>query len=408
MLDSKNDSEDGFAVKTSTKEPNSSVDQLRPPIVRRAKLILFVLGLLNNSGYVIVLSAAADLANRFHQEKLMSLFSGSLVFFSIAVKMFSATFLLKLKHKARVKIAVAFFLLGVASIILALRVENFQIALLGSLLLGMGGAFGDSAIQGFMKAFPPETFVGYSSGTGGAGVFGSFYYFLLKVYGFEVSKIFIILLLAYVLYYFCFCYLIGLKLRLDSTVRAVAPDSETVEDNEAHVNEEISLDVIPVLLKKLWFYSLNFGLVYYFEYSTFGYLAETTSLKQTGDLFIAQYFFLIVQCTYQVGVFVARSSLSLFKISKLQILTFIQATLFTFWMLSATVFDVNAYVLLGAVLAVGFVAGLAYVNTIYMILEDREILKKEKEVCLNINGMASDLGVICSSISGFVFKRIVG
>lgn len=392
----------------TTNEPKiQSINQLRAPIVRRAKIALFFLGLLNNSGYVIVLSASADLADRFHQEKLMSLFSGSLVFFSIGVKMISAWFLLKLYHKMRIGVAIAFFFLGLSSIILALRVENFELALLGSLFLGMGGSFGDSSIQGFMKAFPPETFVGYSSGTGGAGVFGSFYYLLLKIYDFDVSKIFLFLFPAYVLYYFCFSYLIRLKVRLDATVRIASVESDIVEGKEAHINEELSLSVIPIILRKLWFYSLNFGLVYFFEYSIFGYLAETASVKFTGDLFTMKYLFLVIQCVYQIGVFIARSSLQLFKISKIQYLTLIQGFLFILWILFATVIHASEYVLIGAVLIVGFVAGLTYVNTIYMILEDERILKMEKEVSLNINGMAADLGVICSSVSGFVFKQFV-
>ena len=396
-----------LALNTQKGQNIQTTSDLRAQIIRRAKLTLFFLGLLNNSGYVIVLSAAADLANRFKKERLMSLFSGSLVLLSIAVKFLSARFLLKLHHKIRVGIAVSFFFLGLLSIVSALQIESFVLALLGSLFLGMGGSFGDSTIQGFMKAFPPETFIGYSSGTGGAGVFGSFYYLLLKVYGFDVSKIFIFLFPAYILYYVCFSFLIRLKVRLDSSVRVAAVEYDIVEDIEAHVNEELSLSVIGDLVRKLWFYSLNFGLVYFFEYSIFGYLAETSTEKLTGNSFTVKYLFLVIQCAYQIGVFIARSSLQLFKISSIQYLTFIQANLFAMWILFATVLQTSESVLIFTVLAVGLVAGLTYVNTIYMILEDEKILKKEKEVSLNINGMAADFGVICSSLSGFMFKRIV-
>ena len=80
---------------------------------------------------------------------------------------------------------------------------------------------------------------------------------------------------------------------------------------------------------------------------------------------------------------------------------------FGLWIGFATFLSVSEYVFFCTVFTVGIVAGLTYVNTVYMILNDNRIDKGEKEVCLNVNGMFSDSGVVLSSICGFFFKRMI-
>lgn len=59
----------------------------------------------------------------------------------------------------------------------------FFIALLSSVLFGVGSALGESTTLGFCKGFP-STVVGYfGSGTGFAGIFGSGILLVLKAAG---------------------------------------------------------------------------------------------------------------------------------------------------------------------------------------------------------------------------------
>jgi battenin len=384
-------------------EGKEAVDKL----ILRAKLAFFLLGLLNNCGYVIVLSAASDLSKKLHREEHMSLFAGCLVFFSIAVKIFNAKYMLKIHHKIRIGIAVGFFLVGVLVIIVALNQESFDLSLVGSSLLGIGVSFGDANIQGFMKGFPPETFSGYASGTGGAGVFGSTYYLILKVSKFDVSRIFIFLFPAYIIYFLCFTYVLGLKSDVDKANSMGVIEETNVHQKEAFVNLELSFATLPSILQKIYYYSFFFGLVYFLEYCIFNFLAETVAGKLTGDDFFVLYAFQIVQCCYQIGVFISRSSLQLFKCRRLEYLAFVQFSFFCLWFGFATVINIGEYLMFTLMLNVGLVAGLTYVNTIYMILSDEKISKSEKEVSLNLNSMASDSAILMSSLAGVLFKQFV-
>lgn len=376
-------------------------------IVFKAKIAFFLLGLLNNCGYVIVLASASDLAKKFEKDDMMSLFAGCLVFFSILVKVFNAKYLLKIHHKIRIAVAVAFFMIGVLAIIFALRKDSFNLSLFGSMLLGIGVSFGDANIQGFMKGFPAETFSGYASGTGGAGVFGSTYYLILKVSQFDVIRIFFFLFPAYILYFFCFTYVLKLKTQIEKVSNIGMLEEETIQNKEAQINVELSLAILPTIISKILYYSTFFGSVYFLEYCIFNFLAETAAHKLKGDSFFVVHAYNIIQCFYQIGVFISRSSLQLFKFKKLEILFLIQFSFFCLWIGFATVIDIGEIIMFTAVLNVGLIAGLTYVNTIYMILSDPKISKSEKEVALNLNSMTSDFGILMSSLVGVFFKQLI-
>ena len=376
-------------------------------IINRARVTFFLLGLLNNCGYVIVVTSAKDLAVKFDKKEFMSLFVGSLVVCSVLVKIFNAKYLLKIHHKIRIAIAVAFFVIGVVSIILALNLMSFEISLAGSMLLGIGVSFGDANIQGFMKGFPAETFSGYASGTGGAGVFGSFYCLVFVACHFDVIYIFYCLLPAYIFYFMCFTYVLRLKTQIDRASNVGMLEETAIQDKETQINLELSWVVLPTILTKIAYYSSFFGLVYFLEYCIFNFLAVAAADKLTGESFFVKQAFNLVQCFYQIGVFVARSSLLLFKIKKLQILCLVQFSFFCLWIGFATVIDVREQIMFMTVFSVGITAGLTYVNSIYMILSDPKITKSEKEVALNLNSMASDIGILMSSLMGVLFKEFI-
>jgi len=52
---------------------------------KEAKIRHFFMGLINNNAYVVILSASSFLTKKFKKEKYQSLYSGSLVLFSIII-----------------------------------------------------------------------------------------------------------------------------------------------------------------------------------------------------------------------------------------------------------------------------------------------------------------------------------
>jgi hypothetical protein len=78
---------------------------------------------------------------------------------------------------------VAFQLLGINDTL------GFVISLFASIICGAFTSVGNSTIVGFMKAIPPENVLGWSSGTGIAGISGSGTYLLFKVIGLEFDSV---------------------------------------------------------------------------------------------------------------------------------------------------------------------------------------------------------------------------
>ncbi len=67
----------------------------------------------------------------------------------------------------------------------------------------------------------------------------------------------------------------------------------------------------------------------------------------------------------------------------------------------------KVFVFWGLAAFVGLVQGLAYVNTIYLLLKDPLIEKSEKELTLNINTVFTDLATMFTSIAGYIFSIII-
>ncbi len=76
--------------------------------------------------------------------------------------------------------------------------------------------------------------------------------------------------------------------------------------------------------------------------------------------------FILFQFCYQIGVAISRSSLSLFKVDRLWIITVLQTLNFAFWMVNSFVLFIDRVVILFLpMVLVGCMGGLVYVNVIY-------------------------------------------
>lgn len=387
-------------------ESHSSLTSVNA-IVTRAKLCFFLLGLLNNCGSIIVLSGASDLAKRFGKGHLMSLFSGCLNLFSVAITIINAKYLLRVPHRKRVGIATGIFVAGLCFIMTALTIQSFEMALFGSTLIGIGCACGSVSIQGFMKEFPPEIFGGFASGTGGAGLFGSMYYLTLKISRIDPSSIFLFLFPVYVCYYLTFAYVVKLKTKFDSVVDQQRRKKNQQTTDSSCDNQALSSELLSMLLKKIGFIVCIFGIIYFLQYSSFGYLASTACSKLTGSYYHVTYAFEIIQCCYQLGVFLARSSIHLFRVRYLKVLLGLQTSFFATFIGYALIFQPPLEMMFVTVFCIGIVGGLSYSNTIYSVLSDERIVKREKELALNFVSISSSLGVVSSSIAGYFFKTFL-
>ena len=118
----------------------------------------------------------------------------------------------------------------------------------------------------------------------------------------------------------------------------------------------------------------NLAIVYFLEYTittsfTVANAQQIIDLKEgREDEFIYKNSYLFFNLSYQIGVFISRSSLACCKIKKVWMITVAQTCLFIFFLLNSFVFFVHTiYPLFVMMVFVGLCGGAQFVNVIYLI-----------------------------------------
>ena len=139
----------------------------------------WTLGTINNFAYVVILCAAANLADSFNDRKLTGFVTWANVAVGIGVRTLNMYFLHVPTNTRFICVALAFF---VGYAILATSVYyNFWLSIFAIIAIGGACSFGESLLLGYMNNYPAQVTGGWSSGTGMAGVGGSAYYLLFWV-----------------------------------------------------------------------------------------------------------------------------------------------------------------------------------------------------------------------------------
>lgn len=104
------------------------------------------------------------------------------------------------------------------------------------------------------------------------------------------------------------------------------------------------------------------------------------------------------QVTYQVGVFVSRSSVNLIEIKQTWIMSIIQGCLASFFLAEAIFLFIPSITFVFVIIFIeGLQGGLAYVNTYYRM--SREIPSTHKEFAMNVVASSDSIGII---LAGFL------
>uniref|UniRef100_A0A7S3KTF3 Battenin n=1 Tax=Euplotes crassus TaxID=5936 RepID=A0A7S3KTF3_EUPCR len=178
---------------------------------------------------------------------------------------------------------------------------------------------------------------------------------------------------------------------------------------DAEQNLQMGFASFKLVLSKIGWYTLNLFLVYFLEYSvTVGFAdafsnklqkyAEDNDDMNENSFFIKNVFTIFAFC-YQFGVLISRSSLSLIKIKRVEIVTFLQILNFIFFFLNAQLFFLkNYFVMFGWMIFVGLMGGTSYVNVMYQILNSDKLKKTEKELAVITTCIFDDMGILLASL----------
>ena len=347
---------------------------LNEDVSRRYWFYFFIfafLGLVNNTGYVMIGTASHDLAESFDKKNLMPMFGMCEILFSGFVKFINSKYLIKIKHYYRLganSILMICAYVLIASITIKTFEAAFWIALFWALMHGCTCALGESTILGLLKGFPSRLVGAFGSGTGFAGVFGSGIFLVLKPFMSD-GVIFIIVIPLVFVYFTNVLIAVRMKSkysfveenpqaesRAASVRKSLNEDDEENEQTEvkeklegidigddAAQNIQMNLPNFLLIVRKIGWYIFNIAFVYFLEYAWTTSFADIYSRKiktkaedegkDTNSFFIANTY-VIFAFWYQIGVFISRSSLEFIKINKIWILTFLQFVNFVFWFIT--------------------------------------------------------------------------
>lgn len=99
------------------------------------------------------------------------------------------------------------------------------------------------------------------------------------------------------------------------------------------------------------------------------------------------------QVTYQIGVFISRSSVNVIQIERTWIMSIIQGFIAMFFLSEAIyLFTPNISLIFFVIFIEGLQGGLAYVNTYYRM--SREIPATRKEFAMNVVASSDSIGII--------------
>ncbi|XP_052691356.1 battenin-like [Crassostrea angulata] len=236
----------------------------------------------------------------------------------------------------------------------------------------------------------------YSSGTGGAWIFGA-----LSA-GLSPRKTLLVMTIIPALMFISFFIVIKKPRQFYQKEYIVKYSEDTSsllkepEDADDKIKGRLTLREKLLLLKPLMKYMIPLCVVYIAEYFINQGLYELLYFNHIWLSEKEQYRW--YQVDYQLGVFISRSSVNVFKINKLWTLPVLQCV--NVAILTAQVFlrfIPNIWIIFALVLFEGLLGGAAFVNTFYKISEDIEA--EFKEFSLAAATIADSVGI---SIAGAI------
>lgn len=385
------------------------------------------LGLFNNYGFVIMLSAAHDLLkedkNDGHENLNLvrnnstrdcnELSTGTILLADIIPAIMVKSVAPFLAVNIHVKIATVTALNALSFLLVSFSKSHLTMYI-GVIFASLGSGLGEVSFLSYTHYFQENVISAWSSGTGGAGVIGAGSYAALTAMGISPRTTVLIMIVVPMGMGLTFWGLLkpneNIYARANLDTVPLLDSEEDQSPQHMNANQE-PLTVIEKLtrVKGLLKYMIPLGLVYFFEYLINQGLYE---LLYFPDIFLnhsQQYRW--YQLTYQTGVLISRSSLAFLVIRKIYLMSVFQGInviIFTlqavFWLLPSSS---GIYFVFLLIFWEGLLGGAAYVNTFHRVSEESE--DREREFSLGISSLADSsaigmAGVVALPLHNWICK----
>ncbi|KAM0335041.1 hypothetical protein ACHAQA_000075 [Verticillium albo-atrum] len=385
-------------------------------------LAFWLLGLINNVLYVIILSAAQDLVGSNVPKGVVLLAD---VLPSFITKLIAPYFIHRVPYSLRVLVFIG--LSGAGMLLLALTPpsKSVPVKMVGVILASLSSGGGELSFLGLTHYYGPMSLAGWGSGTGAAGLVGAgLYVAMTDWWGFGVRNTLLFSACLPAIMFFSFFVVLpkgplrqGAKLKdytvlpeqdLDDDVEdmpqgvassallAPGPSSTTVAySSQEGTSSSTSFNANLRRAKRLFFpYMLPLLLVYIAEYTINQGVAPTLLFPLGGTPFKElREFYPMYGFLYQLGVFISRSSIPFIRIHRLYVPSFLQIGNLAFLTAHAILnFIPTVYLVFIIIFWEGLLGGAVYVNTFAEIMD--KVPSEEREFSLSATSV-SDSGGIC-------------
>ncbi|KAL3289973.1 hypothetical protein HHI36_023355 [Cryptolaemus montrouzieri] len=362
----------------------------------RSLVAYWILGLCNNFGYVVMLTAADDIIKNHsgsHDEEkgprdCVYMSTGAILLADVLPALIIKLCAPFIPFFVHVRVALCIVVASAGFIMVAFS-DTITMSIAGVVLTSFCSGLGEATYLQYSAFYDKNVLSTWSSGTGGAGVFGAASYTILTIFG--MKNTLLIMLIVPITMGVSFWIILP---------RPSEEDQKTIEVQKRVNTEEISdpktafinkIKKIPSLMK----YMIPLGTVYLFEYfinqGTFELIKIKNDFVDTKD----QYHWL--QVDYQVGVFLSRSSVNLFHVRHIwifSVLQFFNVILFT---TEAMYYYIpHFWIMLVLTLWEGLLGGAAYVNTFYRV--SSETKEEDKQFSLAATSFSDSIGITLAGI----------
>ncbi|XP_022699751.1 battenin-like isoform X3 [Varroa jacobsoni] len=364
----------------------------------RNLIAFWLLGLCNNYAYVVMLSAAVDIIDKFnnHNETVVPVCTPQSAGAILLADIFPAL-LIKLCGpfiNANTHLLVAIVtLMSAGSFILTSLSPAKWLAFVGVVAASLSSGLGEITFLKYSSHYHKNIVSAWSSGTGGAGVLGATLYCGITFVLSPEATLLVMLIIPILLAISFWIILEHPRQSIESGnplgIYSAASGAGCCGSRAAPRGPTFSLAQKIKLIKPLLKYMIPLGLVYFAEYFINQGLTELITFENSLTL-KSQY--RLYQVCYQVGVLISRSSVNVYQINKLWVLPILQLINVVLFTCEAIYRFVPSIIIVAIFIVIeGLFGGASYVNTFFKV--SQEIAPEAREFSMGVTSLSDSLGI---------------
>lgn len=384
---------------------------------KRNLIGFWLLGLCNNFGYVVMLSAAHDILHEksstqgnqsSNNTSLILDVTGSSkssdglecnplstgtvlladILPTLIIKITAPFYMQRIPYSIRMAICV---LCAFASFFIVAFSHALWFSLLGVVFASISSGFGEITLLSYSSHFDKDVVSTWSSGTGAAGVFGALSYAGFTSAG--VSPRNTVLIMNVIPFTLGISYWFILEHPKDVNEREPLLETartDSVTGSDMQPADPLTFKTKLIITKSLLKFMLPLFFVYFAEYFINQGLHELIYWNRIWLTPSEQYRW--YQVDYQIGVFISRSSVNIFPIKKIWLLAVLQHVNLVILLCEAYFhFLPSVWIMFVIVFYEGLLGGACYVNAFYRI--SQEVPPEHKEFSMGVASMADSCGI---------------